>query len=103
MPAVRVTDLVDLDAALTAAVSAGGVHVVVAHVPDRAGEARLMADLRRAVADRLSGRRGDAARGQGPTVQPLDFILCMPPPSRTVRPAARIVPAARDDRLPLWQ
>ena len=88
------------------AMSAGGVHVVVAHVPDRAAEAQLMAAVRSAVADRLSvgGRGGrDAPRDQGPTVQPLDFILLIPPPSRTVRPAARIVPAAREDRLPLWQ
>jgi hypothetical protein len=46
-----------LDQAITEAMSAGGVHVVVAHVPDRAGEAQLMASVRSAVADRLSGPR----------------------------------------------
>ena len=52
--ATRVVDLASLAAALTAAISAGGVHVVVAHVPDRAGEERLMAGIRSAVALRLS-------------------------------------------------
>ena len=53
-PAVAVSDLLALEGALTAAMAAGGVHVVVAHVPDRAGEARLMARVRSTVADRLS-------------------------------------------------
>ena len=48
-------------------------------------------------------RSGAISTDQGPTVQPLDCILCMPPPSRTVSPAARMLPAAREDRLPLWQ
>ena len=52
--AVGVADLVGLDAVLTDAMAAGGVHVVVARVPDRAAEAQLMADLRRAVTARLS-------------------------------------------------
>ena len=55
--AVAVADLAGLDQAVTEAMSAGGVHVVVAHVPDRAGEAQLMASVRSAVADRLSGPR----------------------------------------------
>jgi 2-succinyl-5-enolpyruvyl-6-hydroxy-3-cyclohexene-1-carboxylate synthase len=54
---VAVADPVGLDHALAEAMSAGGVHVVVAHVPDRAGEAQLMASVRSAVADRLSGPR----------------------------------------------
>jgi 2-succinyl-5-enolpyruvyl-6-hydroxy-3-cyclohexene-1-carboxylate synthase len=52
--ATHVVDLAGLDAALTSATSAGGVQVVVAHVPDRAGEERLMARVRGAVALRLS-------------------------------------------------
>ena len=52
--AVGVSDLVGLDAVLTEAMAAGGVHVVVARVPDRRAEARLMTDVRRAVAARLS-------------------------------------------------
>jgi 2-succinyl-5-enolpyruvyl-6-hydroxy-3-cyclohexene-1-carboxylate synthase len=51
--AVGVADLAGLDAALSDAVADGGVHVVVAAVPDRAAEAQLMADLRRAVTARL--------------------------------------------------
>jgi len=54
VPAARVTDLGALDAALTAAIAAGGVHVVIAHVPDRAGEAQLMAGVRSAVDGQLS-------------------------------------------------
>ena len=54
VPAVRVTDLGALESALTEAMAAGGVRVVVAHVPDRAGEAALMSGVRTAVADRLS-------------------------------------------------
>ena len=53
--AVGVSDLAGLDQAVTEAMAAGGVHVVVAHVPDRAAEAELMASVRRAVADRLPG------------------------------------------------
>jgi 2-succinyl-5-enolpyruvyl-6-hydroxy-3-cyclohexene-1-carboxylate synthase len=52
--AVRVTDLPGLDQALADAVSAGGVHVIVARVPDRVGEAHLMAAMRDAVADGLA-------------------------------------------------
>ncbi len=52
--AVGVADLAGLDAALTDAMAAGGVHVVIARVPDRAAEAHLMTDLRRAVSARLS-------------------------------------------------
>ena len=55
--AVAVADLAGLEKAVTGAMSAGGVHVVVAHVPDRAAEAQLMASVRSAVADRLSGPR----------------------------------------------
>ena len=55
--AVAVADLAGLERAVTGAMSAGGVHVVVAHVPDRAAEAQLMASVRSAVADRLSGPR----------------------------------------------
>ena len=36
----------------------GGVHVVVARVPDRSGEAQLMDSVRRAVAGRLSPASG---------------------------------------------
>ena len=57
VPAVRVTAAGALDAALTEALAAGGVRVIVAHVPDRTGEAELMAGVRRAVADRLSRLR----------------------------------------------
>jgi 2-succinyl-5-enolpyruvyl-6-hydroxy-3-cyclohexene-1-carboxylate synthase len=57
VPAVAVADLAGLDQALARAMSAGGVHVLVARVPDRAAEARLMASARRSVADRLSGPR----------------------------------------------
>jgi 2-succinyl-5-enolpyruvyl-6-hydroxy-3-cyclohexene-1-carboxylate synthase len=53
--AVAVSDLAGLDQAVTEAMAAGGVRVVVAHVPDRAAEADLMASVRRAVADRLPG------------------------------------------------
>jgi 2-succinyl-5-enolpyruvyl-6-hydroxy-3-cyclohexene-1-carboxylate synthase len=56
--AVGVTDLPALDAALSAALTAGGVHVVIARVPDRAGEARLLAEVRTAVADRLARSEG---------------------------------------------
>jgi 2-succinyl-5-enolpyruvyl-6-hydroxy-3-cyclohexene-1-carboxylate synthase len=56
--AVGVTDLPALDAALSAALTAGGVHVVIARVPDRAGEARLLAEVRTAVADRLARSGG---------------------------------------------
>ena len=55
--AVGVSDLAELDQALTEAMAAGGVHVVVAHVPDRAAEATLMGSVRSAVADRLPGPR----------------------------------------------
>ena len=55
--AVAVVDRAGLDQALTRAMSAGGVHVVVARVTDRAAEAQLMAAVRGAVADRLSGPR----------------------------------------------
>jgi 2-succinyl-5-enolpyruvyl-6-hydroxy-3-cyclohexene-1-carboxylate synthase len=54
VPAERVSDLPGLEQALTAAMDAGGVHVIVTHVPDRAGEARLMASVRDGVAARLS-------------------------------------------------
>jgi 2-succinyl-5-enolpyruvyl-6-hydroxy-3-cyclohexene-1-carboxylate synthase len=56
--AVGVADLAGLDAALTDAMAAGGVHVVIARVPDRAAEAHLMTDLRRAVTARLSPPSG---------------------------------------------
>jgi 2-succinyl-5-enolpyruvyl-6-hydroxy-3-cyclohexene-1-carboxylate synthase len=52
--AARVIDLPGLDQALTDRMAAGGVHVIVAHVPDRAAEAQLMSSVRSAVADRLS-------------------------------------------------
>ncbi len=53
--AVAIADSGGLEQALTDAVSAGGVHVVVAHVPDRAAEALLMGSVRSTVAARLSG------------------------------------------------
>ena len=55
VPAVAIADTGGLEQALNEAVSAGGVHVVVAHVPDRAAEAQLMASVRSTVAARLSG------------------------------------------------
>jgi 2-succinyl-5-enolpyruvyl-6-hydroxy-3-cyclohexene-1-carboxylate synthase len=58
VPAVRVTDLVSLRAALTDALAAGGVQVIVAHVPGRSGEAQFMAGIRAAVADRLAPSGG---------------------------------------------
>ncbi len=54
VPASRVSELTDLDQAVAGGMAAGGVHVIVAHVPDRAGEAQLMSAVRSAVADRLS-------------------------------------------------
>jgi 2-succinyl-5-enolpyruvyl-6-hydroxy-3-cyclohexene-1-carboxylate synthase len=54
VPAARVIDLPGLDQALAEGKAAGGVHVIVAHVPDRAGEAQLMSSVRSAVAGRLS-------------------------------------------------
>jgi 2-succinyl-5-enolpyruvyl-6-hydroxy-3-cyclohexene-1-carboxylate synthase len=52
----RVADLASLDQALSEAMAARGVHVIVTHVPDRAGEAQLMASVRAKVVDRLSQR-----------------------------------------------
>jgi 2-succinyl-5-enolpyruvyl-6-hydroxy-3-cyclohexene-1-carboxylate synthase len=52
--ATQVVDLDGLDQALTGAVAAGGVHVIVARIPDRAAEAQLMAEVRSAVEERLS-------------------------------------------------
>ncbi len=54
VPSVAVHDVAGLDVALLEARAAGGVHVVVARVPDRRGEAELMDAVRRSVADRLS-------------------------------------------------
>jgi 2-succinyl-5-enolpyruvyl-6-hydroxy-3-cyclohexene-1-carboxylate synthase len=56
--AQRVHDLVGLESALSEALSAGGVHVVVAHAPDRAGEARLLEAVRAEVARRLGPAGG---------------------------------------------
>ena len=53
VPAVRVHDVRGLDRAVTEAVAEGGVRVVVAHVPDRAGEAALLDRIRRAAAGRI--------------------------------------------------
>jgi hypothetical protein len=55
VPAVGVRDLAGLDRAVTVAIAAGGVHVIVADVADRAAEARLMAVVRSEVSQRLSG------------------------------------------------
>ena len=49
LPARRVMDLAELDEALEEALAAGGVNVVVATVPDRAGEAALLDRVRDAV------------------------------------------------------
>jgi 2-succinyl-5-enolpyruvyl-6-hydroxy-3-cyclohexene-1-carboxylate synthase len=50
VPAVGVTDLAGLDREVRQAQAAGGVHVVVVRVPDRAGEADLLARVRGEVA-----------------------------------------------------
>jgi 2-succinyl-5-enolpyruvyl-6-hydroxy-3-cyclohexene-1-carboxylate synthase len=54
VPATRVRDRAGLERALTGALTARGVRVVVAHVPDRAAEAGLMAGIRASVDERLS-------------------------------------------------
>ncbi len=53
VPAVRVHDADELATQVTTGMSAGGVRVVVAHVPDRRAEADLFAQARAAVARRL--------------------------------------------------
>jgi hypothetical protein len=50
VPAVGVPDLAGLDRAVRQAQAAGGVHVVVMRVADRAGEADLLARVRGEVA-----------------------------------------------------
>jgi 2-succinyl-5-enolpyruvyl-6-hydroxy-3-cyclohexene-1-carboxylate synthase len=55
-PARRVSSVGQLDEALAAALAAaGGVHVIVAHAPDRAAEAALLDRLRAEVSGRLAG------------------------------------------------
>jgi 2-succinyl-5-enolpyruvyl-6-hydroxy-3-cyclohexene-1-carboxylate synthase len=54
IPARRVSDGAGLESALSTAMSAGGVHMVVADAPDRAGEARLLEAVRSEVARRLT-------------------------------------------------
>jgi 2-succinyl-5-enolpyruvyl-6-hydroxy-3-cyclohexene-1-carboxylate synthase len=58
--ATKVVDLAELEQTLTGALAGGGVHVIVAHVPDRSAEARLMASIRRSVDERI----GRSAGGQ---------------------------------------
>lgn len=53
VPAQRVSDLAGLESAMSAALSTGGVQVVVVDVPDRTGEARLLEAVRAEVARRL--------------------------------------------------
>ncbi len=53
VPAVAVTDLAGLDAAMAYAVSAGGVRVVVARVPDRAAEAGALRQIQESVDGRV--------------------------------------------------
>jgi len=62
VPAVRASTRGELASALQRGLAAGGVRVVVAAVPDRAGEAALMAQVRQAVEARL------AAPGMPPAV-----------------------------------
>jgi thiamine pyrophosphate-dependent acetolactate synthase large subunit-like protein len=54
VPAVAVTDLAGLDAAMAAATRSGGVRVVVARVPDRAAEAGVLQQIQ----DSVDGRIG---------------------------------------------
>lgn len=54
VPAVRVTDLAGMRAALKEAIAGGGARVIIAGVPDRMGEAQLIAGVREAVAGRLA-------------------------------------------------
>lgn len=49
VPAVAVTDLAGLDAAVADAVSSGGVRAVVARVPDRAAEAGVLRQIQESV------------------------------------------------------
>jgi 2-succinyl-5-enolpyruvyl-6-hydroxy-3-cyclohexene-1-carboxylate synthase len=58
VPAQRVTSLAALVDALGVARAAGGVQVIVADVPDRAGEAVLMERIRVEVSARLAAGRG---------------------------------------------
>jgi 2-succinyl-5-enolpyruvyl-6-hydroxy-3-cyclohexene-1-carboxylate synthase len=53
VPALRVHSGAELQGEVRRAISAGGVHVVVAHVPDRQAEAALFREVRSAVAGRL--------------------------------------------------
>jgi 2-succinyl-5-enolpyruvyl-6-hydroxy-3-cyclohexene-1-carboxylate synthase len=56
VPAVRVRTRAALGASLEASLRGGGLRVIVVDVPDRAGEARLLATVRQAVDDRLASR-----------------------------------------------
>ena len=64
VPARRVATGAELDIALSEALSAGGVRVVVADAPDRQGEARLLEAVRAAAADGIAASRvGDPPSG----------------------------------------
>jgi 2-succinyl-5-enolpyruvyl-6-hydroxy-3-cyclohexene-1-carboxylate synthase len=58
VPASRVGDPHVLAHDLGVAIAAGGVHVIVVDVPDRAGEAALFEQVRGAVSDRLAAGAG---------------------------------------------
>ena len=53
VPAVAVTDLAGVDAAVADAVSSGGVRAVVARVPDRAAEAGVLRQIQESVDGRI--------------------------------------------------